>query len=132
MTTPHDFIQWLKLELEKRSWRQIDLAKRAYIDQGLLSRILNGITNAGPDTCISIARALKIPPEQIFRRAALLPKLLAPENDIILEEIYEFAKRLTLDERRQVRDYTKYGIDIYLSFPAICQLPGSRFTSVRS
>ena len=105
---------YLLNEMEKRNWKPADLAKRAGVDSGLLSRILNGERNAGPDTCTSIAQALNVPPEVVFRKAGILPSKpnrntfmdelefifnSLPDND--REEILEIARmKLSLKERR--------------------------------
>src|SRR3954470_19401011 len=78
-----NFSVWLDQELSSRSWTRADLAQKAQISQSTLSLIYNESRKAGPDVCRSIAEALKIPPEEVFRAAGLLPP--NPKTDVISE-----------------------------------------------
>jgi transcriptional regulator with XRE-family HTH domain len=69
------FAEWLKAELDARSWTNSDLARAGGIQPATLSRIISGARRAGPDVCLAIARALREPPERVFRLAGLLPPL---------------------------------------------------------
>lgn len=66
------FTEWLQAELDKRSWLANDLAKRAGLGSGSLSQIMNGYRKPGPDLCRSIAAAMHLPEELVFRQAGLL------------------------------------------------------------
>lgn len=68
------FSSWLVSEIEKRSWTQNELARRAGISHGTVSNILNGNKGVGENSLNAIAQALGIPPAVVFRRAGLLPK----------------------------------------------------------
>lgn len=79
------FVEWLQAELDQRGWLASDLARRAGLGSGTLSQLMNGYRNPGPDVCRSIAHALKVPEEEVFRRAGLLsPK---PELSDQAEEL---------------------------------------------
>jgi transcriptional regulator with XRE-family HTH domain len=67
------FAEWLMQRLDEKGWSQSDLARRANIARGTISNILNGTRAVGPDTCLSIAKALNYPPEVVFRKAGILP-----------------------------------------------------------
>ena len=69
------FAKWLESELDRREWRQSDLAHRAGLTNATISRVLNGSRRAGPDVCIALADALDMPPEHLFRLAGLLPPI---------------------------------------------------------
>lgn len=90
-----EFVEWLQAELDKRDWRQADLARRGGIHTGLLSRIMSLERNPGPDTCSSIAKALNIPPEDVFRKAGLLPSL--PAEDAAVREITTMLREIQAD-----------------------------------
>ncbi len=76
-----DFAEWLDLQLKERDWRPVELARRAGIDTGMVSNLLNRKRNAGPETCRAIAHALDLPEEEVFRKAGLLsPKPEEPPN----------------------------------------------------
>src|SRR5688500_4002745 len=102
-----NFTPWLLKELENRSWRPVDLARRAGLSIGSLSNILNGNRRAGPDMCKAIAQALGTPPEKLFRLAGLLPPLPAAEDELLYEMIETF-KCLTPEKRQEVSDYTRW------------------------
>ena len=63
--------------LEKKGWKQSDLARSAHISTGTISDVVSGRRRVGKDMATSIATALKLPPEQVFRAAGILP----PETD---------------------------------------------------
>ncbi len=99
MVSMDRFAVWLVDELNKRDWMPSTLANRAGINSGSLSHILNGTRKAGPESCLAIARTLKLPPEEVFRRAGLLPS--KPEIDSRAEELLHLFRQL--DERDQKR-----------------------------
>jgi len=76
------FGDWLLERIEYKGWRQAELARRAHIQDATLSRIITGSRQVGPDVAQSIARALEVPPEQVFRKAGLLPTASPREEDI--------------------------------------------------
>lgn len=98
---------WILEELDKRGWQPADLARKAGLSTGSLSNILNGNRKPGPSVCVAIAQALDEPPELVFRKARLLPPLIGPEESQTFDEILDFMKRLTEDEREEVLDYAK-------------------------
>ncbi len=100
MATYNEFKEWIEQEMQKRGWRQADLARAGEMDPVTLNRILNMERKAGPDSCSAIARALGLPPEDVFRRAGLLPKL--PEENSTLRRINLRLRELLNDERGQV------------------------------
>lgn len=62
-----DFTSWLQEEIDKRGWGQAELARRSDVTAGQISRLLRGTRQAGPELCISIAKALGLPREEVFR-----------------------------------------------------------------
>jgi transcriptional regulator with XRE-family HTH domain len=101
------FTPWLLTELNNRSWRPADLARRAGLATGSLSNILNGNRRVGPEMCKAIAQALGEPPEKVFRLAGLLPPLPAAEDERLYELIETF-KCLTPEKRQEVLDYARW------------------------
>jgi len=104
----NDFVNWLIDEMNKRGWSNSELARRAGVVHSTISMILSGKSNPGNDLCVGIAKALKIPPEEVFRRAGILPPLPAPDNDPTLEEITAYLKRLSSEDRKEVLMYTHF------------------------
>lgn len=68
-----NFGTWLLDELKERNMIQAELARACKITTAQMSRIISGTRNPGKDTIVKIAKALKIPPEVVFRAAGLLP-----------------------------------------------------------
>lgn len=52
---------------------QSDLARASNITTAQISRIISGQRNPGKDALVSIAHALKLPPDMVFERAGVLP-----------------------------------------------------------
>ena len=63
------FGEWLDAELKSRKMKPAELARRAKLDPGAVSRILKSERNPGPITLEVIAKALKLPYEVVFRAA---------------------------------------------------------------
>ena len=60
------------------------------------------------DFCVGVAKALKIPPEQVLREAGILPEGSASEDDKAATEIHDMVQRMPDDMRQQVLDYVRY------------------------
>lgn len=69
------FNDWLLSQLKERDWSQADLARYSGLTRGGVSNYINGRI---PDESAlrKIAKALKLSPEEVFRRAGLLPPLV--------------------------------------------------------
>ncbi|MCD4738336.1 MAG: helix-turn-helix transcriptional regulator [Anaerolineae bacterium] len=68
-----EFSEWLGKEIKSRGWSAANLSRRSGVASAQISRILNRERGIGPDSCLAIARALGVPPVEVFRRAGLLP-----------------------------------------------------------
>lgn len=73
------FTDWLSLELEKRSWSQSELARQAGVTRGAMSHIFSHTRQPGVGLLKGIARALHLPPEEVFRMAGILEPASNPE-----------------------------------------------------
>ena len=105
ITMDTDFVEWLEHELQERGWGQSELAHKGDIPQSTLSRIMLRDRQLGPEIGVRIARALKLPPEEIFRAAGLLPALPASGEEKIIYEIIDIARRLSPGVREDLREY---------------------------
>jgi len=74
-TQPDHFIAWLGKQLNERGWNNSELARRAGLGNQTIYAIMNGTRKPGIDSCVGIARALHILPEDVLRHAGLLPPL---------------------------------------------------------
>lgn len=108
-----DFKNWLITELNKRGWNQSELAVAAGVTRTAISDVLSGRRNPGVELCNSLARALRLPPEVVFRHAGLLPAKKEnpwfPRFETLLEELNEddledlYALALAKLERRKTK-----------------------------
>ncbi len=68
------FSDWLVIQLNDKGWSQAELSRQAGVSRAAISAVIVGTRNPGNDLCEAIARALKLPPETVFRAAGILPK----------------------------------------------------------
>jgi transcriptional regulator with XRE-family HTH domain len=64
---------WLDRELQARGWSQSEAARRGEMSSQMVNALVNGQSNPGLDSCQGIARAFKMPLEDVFRLAGILP-----------------------------------------------------------
>lgn len=91
-----NFGSWLVETLEVREITQSDLARMSGLSRGTISNIISGSRGRGPDSLRAIAKALRLPPEQIYRAAGILPQV--PDVDEETEKIVYEAQDLTNQE----------------------------------
>lgn len=103
------FADWLINELAKRDWSQAELARRCSTTTATISRIINGERRIGTDVANAIAFAMKIPNEEVFRQAGLLPS--KPEIDPALEELNYKLSTLPPDLQEEALNYLNYLIE---------------------
>lgn len=77
------FADWLENELVKREISQAELARRAGVTRSAINGVLTGYRGIGVEMCNGIAKALGIPPDEVFRAAGFLP---ATQADAWLEK----------------------------------------------
>jgi transcriptional regulator with XRE-family HTH domain len=61
------FGKWLKETLKQKNLRQAELANRIGVQPSHISHLISGDRNATTDIIEKIARALTVPPEEVFR-----------------------------------------------------------------
>jgi transcriptional regulator with XRE-family HTH domain len=104
----NNFVTWLTTEMETRGWNNSELARRAGLVPSAVSQVIAGNRGPGPDFCRSVARALSLPPEMVFRRAGLLPGLPGPEEDVMFGELLDVMRNLSVDERERLLEYALF------------------------
>jgi transcriptional regulator with XRE-family HTH domain len=68
------FSDWLNEEMRREEWSQADLARAAGLGPATIYKMLNSKSKRpDPDSCLGIAKALKLAPETVFRAAKILP-----------------------------------------------------------
>lgn len=120
-TTENTFVSWLENGIKARGWTIRGLARRAGLTHVTISNVLNGTRNPGVEFCLGVARALREPPELVFRRAGLLPdregiedelfgrfrayiEALSPERREELFRYVMFLHQLEMDREANARD----------------------------
>lgn len=100
MFSMEKFGQWLLDELEKREMSQSDLARRSGLSQGTISNMISSTRGVGPDSLRAIAKALRLPIEQVYRAANLLPP--PPDVDEEMEQILNEFDNLSKQDQQEV------------------------------
>ena len=93
----NNFAGWLNGLLMEAGWSNSEFARRIEVVPSTVSMWLSGQKVPSPANCISIAKELKLPPEQVLRRAGFIPDV-APEAESEEELLYIFRQ---LDEKTQ-------------------------------
>jgi transcriptional regulator with XRE-family HTH domain len=88
----HKFNDWLVKEMSRRGWSQSDLARSSELNRAVINKLLNGQTYPRPSTLEAIARAFRVPVEQVYRVAGLLPDI--PESDGYVEEVLHHIRQI--------------------------------------
>lgn len=105
MTTSTTFGDWVLQELNSRGWDQAELARRSGISDAHISRVVTGGRKPGADAVQRIARALRLPAEEVFRRAGLLPPRGATADDLArYDDMLSTIASLTPENQRLVFD----------------------------
>ena len=104
----NDFVTWLTNEMETRGWSNSELARRAGLVPSAVSQVITGSRRPGPDFCRSVAQALVLPPETVFRMAGLLPALPGPIEDVTFGELLDVVRNLSAGEREEVLRYALF------------------------
>ena len=100
MAYTSDFAIWLEEQLKEQGISQAELARRADVTRGAINGILTGARGPGVDLAKGIAKALKLPPEQVLRAAGLLPPAVNIDEE--LEQIVHEAEKLSKQDQLEV------------------------------
>ena len=99
------FIDWLNGQLQERDWTYSKLSKRMGVVPSTVSMVLSGKTSPTWEFCAGVAQALGQPPEDVFRRAGLLPPVPDPEG---ARALYDLARNLDQDKLKQLKEFGEY------------------------
>jgi transcriptional regulator with XRE-family HTH domain len=116
------FSGWLIKQLNQRGWSQAELARNAEVSRTAISDVISEKHTAGFDLCLAISRALKIPPEIVFRAAGLLPPV--PPDTQYAEEVLFLLNQLSCSEQLEILEL--------LRFKAERKLESKRITPTRA
>jgi len=101
------FGRWLLGELEERGWSQSELASRSGVSHGRISQIISGDIPTSK-ILVKLANALRLRPEDVLRRAGILPPLPSNEENREAVRMMELFDRLTPGERERVLEYVEF------------------------
>lgn len=121
-----NFVPWLITELEDRDWSQRELARRADLSQTTVSLVIAQERLPSPEFCIAVAYALRIPPEDVLRRAGHLPAV--PDNDaldrqavFLIHRTMEIMPHLPAETQRRIAETAHLLAEAHAAAAAITQ-----------
>jgi transcriptional regulator with XRE-family HTH domain len=100
-----DFLSWLNDEIVERGWSNNEMARRSGMSSANMSKVLTGRYAVTWEFCAGVAKALHLPPEQVFREAGLLPRVAAPGA---VQSLADVARHLSADHQALLRDYAQF------------------------
>jgi transcriptional regulator with XRE-family HTH domain len=97
---------WIEQNQRARGWTQAELARRAGISQGAISRVLSGSRGPGVEFCKSIAKAFSVPDRDVLQIAGLMTD--DPEPAPGQGEMAYIYASLPPDRQEQLREYARF------------------------
>jgi len=94
------FVAWIEKELRERGWSLRELGRRGDLSSTSISNVLSGYRKPGYRLCRGIARALEMNPEDVFRRAGLLPPAPDADDPQLKAALFLFEKLTDADQER--------------------------------
>ncbi|NPV77927.1 MAG: helix-turn-helix transcriptional regulator [Anaerolineae bacterium] len=101
----NDFGYWLQQEREKRGLTQAKLAKLANLNRAVINKIENNQSKPTVETLQSIANALNLPDEVVFRAAGFLR---TPADTEYQEEFFHLLSQLSPQERQEILELLRF------------------------
>ena len=74
------FTEWLNQKIQEKGWSQSETARRGEISASMISLILEEKSKPGIRAAQGIARAFKIPVEEVYRLAGIWPRRSADRS----------------------------------------------------
>ena len=99
------FSDWLENQIKNLGWSQADLSRESGLHRAIISKIILGSSKPSPETLESLARALNLPPAQVFQAAGILPK--DPDSDPLVEEGLHILQQLEGEEKEDALRYLR-------------------------
>jgi len=109
MADTNIFSDWLQAEMDNRGLTQAELARLAGVTRSAINGVLTGNRGPGNDLCVAISRALKLPPELVFRKAGLLPPV--PQITEYTEEILHLINKLPPEDQEEILELLRFKIE---------------------
>ena len=103
--TEKPFGTWLSEKLLELKMIPADITRATGLDSGVLSNLINNKRFPSVDTCKSLAKAMGIPLEEVYRAAGILPK--KPDVDAVSEAILHLVLSLPKEDKEDVLEYAR-------------------------
>ncbi|MHB9132622.1 MAG: helix-turn-helix domain-containing protein [Armatimonadota bacterium] len=100
MANYETFRIWLQEEMERRSWTFTELARQSGITVSHLTRIAGGERIPGMKTLLAIARAFRLPREEVLRHAGIIPPVRGTVAG--MEELQAYYHAMTPKDRKRL------------------------------
>lgn len=94
------FTVWINKEIKERGWSLRELARRSNLSSTAVINVMNQHRRPGTDFCKGVARAFRISPDEVMRRAGILPP--SPPKTIRLSEALRLFNSLTESEQESM------------------------------
>lgn len=100
------FAKWINSFIQNKGWTQAELARRANLSKASISDISSGKINPGYEICMKLAKAMSIPPQEVLRKANLLPNVSVSEED--QENLVFLFDKLSTEKKAMLMSYAKF------------------------
>ena len=102
------FSEWLSKKMKERNWSQSDLARASGLTRQAISYYLSEKSKQPDEFALQeIAHAFKLPPEEVYRVAGLLPP--NPQKDETLQRIdYLYSILRKNESKQQALEYIEF------------------------
>ena len=98
-------IEWINEQLEEQGWSMRELARRAELAPTTISEVIAGKAKPGLEFCKGVARAFHVAPEDVLRKAGLLPYITPTVRQN--EELLHYFTQLPPDDRQRLITMTR-------------------------
>lgn len=102
-----DLAEYLQRELDQRGWSQAELADKAKLDPGIISRALNRGRMPSVESLVAIANALGVRPERVMIGAGIFPPNPADNPDVLTEKIIHLVSQMDEIDKNDVLQYAE-------------------------
>jgi len=101
-----NFSNWLQGEIDRRGWSWNKLAERAGLSSGTIYNIQYGTRGVGKKSLQGIAKALQLPEETVYSKAAFIVTNKA-DSELAKEAILIF-NHLPPEKQKEAIDFLRY------------------------
>ena len=100
-----EFREWFISQMVEKDLKQADIMRMTGLTRSAISQLANGIISPSSETCGKLAKALKLPVEEVYRKAGIL-KPVAKQTAQTEELLYLF-EQFPDDEKADLITYMR-------------------------